>query len=671
LADSVLLVPNYSFGASTNLLSDSINESIQLGGEGNVSSRYKWYATNGDASYAGYGYLVEYGTPADSTLLQAPGDLFDAGAGDDSINSRGGNDSIDGGDGTDQLDLNLTMFSQAVILDLSDPTTPATLSTGGTVVNVESFSITSGRGNDSIRTGAGSDNLYGGDGNDSLYGGAGYDYLSGEAGNDLLDLGTGDGYGGGGYADGGAGNDQLLGGDGSDNLRGGGGLDSLYGGAGNDYLSDADQSFEDPVYNPDNGHWYQYVQSYGSWSQARDAAALSQLATLGGYLVTITSAAEQTFINTAFANNYYTWIGASDADTQGSWTWATGPETGLIFTIEGAPPTGAYNNWQSGQPGNSGPSANSGAMLGSYSNNGWYAFDGAYNNLSGFIIEYGAPDDSTLLQPPGDLLDAGAGDDSINSRGGNDSIDGGDGTDRLDLNLTMLSQAVILDLSDPTATATLSTGGTVVNVESFSITSGRGNDSIRTGAGSDNLYGGDGNDSLYGGAGYDYLYGEAGNDLLNLGDGDGFADGGADNDQLLGGDGYNTLQGGGGDDLINGGLNSDYLIGGDGSDTFSYQNANEGGDFITDFNGSYDRIQVSAAGFGGGLVAGIDLLASGRYIENSTGLATSAAGIGQFIYLASSNQLYWDGDGAGGMSASLQSTLYYAVNWSASGLQVV
>jgi Ca2+-binding RTX toxin-like protein len=671
LADSVLLVPNYSFGASTNLLSDSINESIQLGGEGNVSSRYKWYATNGDASYAGYGYLVEYGTPADSTLLQAPGDLFDAGAGDDSINSRGGNDSIDGGDGTDQLDLNLTMFSQAVILDLSDPTTPATLSTGGTVVNVESFSITSGRGNDSIRTGAGSDNLYGGDGNDSLYGGAGYDYLYGEAGNDLLDLGNGDGYGSGGHADGGAGNDQLLGGDGSDNLRGGGGLDSLYGGAGNDYLSDADQSFEDPVYNPDNGHWYQYVQSYGSWSQARDAAALSQLATLGGYLVTITSAAEQTFINTAFANNYYTWIGASDADTQGSWTWATGPETGLIFTIEGAPPTGAYNNWQSGQPGNSGPSANSGAMLGSYSNNGWYAFDGAYNNLSGFIIEYGAPDDSTLLQPPGDLLDAGAGDDSINSRGGNDSIDGGDGTDRLDLNLTMLSQAVILDLSDPTATATLSTGGTVVNVESFSITSGRGNDSIRTGAGSDNLYGGDGNDSLYGGAGYDYLYGEAGNDLLNLGDGDGFADGGADNDQLLGGDGYNTLQGGGGDDLINGGLNSDYLIGGDGSDTFSYQNANEGGDFITDFNGSYDRIQVSAAGFGGGLVAGIDLLASGRYIENSTGLATSAAGIGQFIYLASSNQLYWDGDGAGGMSASLQSTLYYAVNWSASGLQVV
>jgi len=361
---------------------------------------------------------------------------------------------------------------------------------------------------------------------------------------------------------------------------------------------------------------------------------------LDGYLVTITSAAEQAFINTAFANLYYTWIGASDADTQGSWTWVTGPDAGLVFTIEGSPPTGAYNNWQSGQPGNSGPSANSGAN----SNNGWYAFNGAYNYASGYIVEYGAPGDSTALQLPGDLFDGGAGDDSIISGGGSDSIDGGKGNDWLHLNLTMLSQDLILDLSDTTSPASLSTGGTVVNVERFSISSGRGNDSIRTGAVNDNLNGGDGNDSLYGGSG---------------------------NDSLYGGSGYDNLHGDAGDDLFNGGLNPDNLIGGDGSDIFSYQNANEGGDVITDFNGNYDRIHVSAAGFGGGLVDGIDLLASGRYVENSTGLATSAAGIGQFIYLASSNQLYWDGDGAGGMSASLLSTLSYPVNWSASGLQVV
>ena len=227
--------------------------------------------------------------------------------------------------------------------------------------------------------------------------------------------------------------------------------------------------------------------------------------------------------------------------------------------------------------------------------------------------------------------------------------------------------------------STLSTGGSVVNVESFSISTGRGNDLIRTSAGNDNLYGGDGNDSLYGRAGYDYLYGQAGNYLIELGNGEGYdygnggyADGGAGDDQLLGGDASDNLQGGDGNDLLTGGMNSDWLTGGDGNDIFYYQNPNEGGDHITDLNGGFDRIQVSAAGFGGGLVAGMDLLASGRYVENSTGLATSAAGIGQFIYFADYNQLYWDGDGAGGLSASPLSTFAFdPVNWSASGLQVV
>ena len=67
----------------------------------------------------------------------------------------------------------------------------------------------------------------------------------------------------------------------------------------------------------------------------------------------------------------------------------------------------------------------------------------------------------------------------------------------------------------------------------------------------------------------------------------------------------------------------------------------------------------------------MNLLASGRYVENSTGLATSIAGTGQFIYLTSSNQLYWDGDGEGGLSASLLITFSNPVNWSASSLQVV
>jgi Ca2+-binding RTX toxin-like protein len=198
-----------------------------------------------------------------------------------------------------------------------------------------------------------------------------------------------------------------------------------------------------------------------------------------------------------------------------------------------------------------------------------------------------------------------------------------------------------------------------------------GNDTLDGGAGDDLLYGGDGDDIIPGGTQNDLLDGGAGSDNLQGQDGNDTLYGQDGNDTLDGGLGNDILHGGAGNDLINGGVNSDRLTGGSGSDNFSYQNPNEGADVITDFNGNSELIQLSAAGFGGGLVAGMDLLASGRYVENSTGLATSIAGTGQFIYLTSSNQLYWDGDGEGGLSASLLTTFSNPVNWSASSLQVV
>jgi Ca2+-binding RTX toxin-like protein len=206
--------------------------------------------------------------------------------------------------------------------------------------------------------------------------------------------------------------------------------------------------------------------------------------------------------------------------------------------------------------------------------------------------------------------------------------------------------------------------GSAVEITHFDVS-----DDDRVSAYAKTIFGTIGNDTLYGGEGRDFLSGaprmnpetDTGSDALYGLGGD---------DDLYGYGNTDGLFGGDGDDLINGGLGGDYLVGGDGRDIFRYQNANEGGDLIIDFSGVYDRIQVSAAGFGGGLFAGIDLLASGRYVENSTGLATSAAGIGQFIYLASSNKLYWDGDGAGGLSATLLTSFSNPVNWSASVLQV-
>ena len=58
-------------------------------------------------------------------------------------------------------------------------------------------------------------------------------------------------------------------------------------------------------------------------------------------------------------------------------------------------------------------------------------------------------------------------------------------------------------------------------------------------------------------------------------------------------------------------------------------------------------MQVSASGFGGGLVAGMNLAATGRFIANTSGVANSAAGTGQFVYETDVGRLWWDADGAG------------------------
>ena len=59
---------------------------------------------------------------------------------------------------------------------------------------------------------------------------------------------------------------------------------------------------------------------------------------MGGHLVTITSAAEESFIKGMIGNSSL-WLGATDKDSEGNWKWITGE-------------TFSYNNWESGQPDN-------------------------------------------------------------------------------------------------------------------------------------------------------------------------------------------------------------------------------------------------------------------------------------------------------------------------------
>ena len=91
-----------------------------------------------------------------------------------------------------------------------------------------------------------------------------------------------------------------------------------------------------------NGHWYEFVSApYSTWTDASNAVGALGA---GWHLATITSAAEQTFVNAllpaVLADRSHFWLGGSDAANEGTWTWVTGED----FT--------SYTNWWGGEPNN-------------------------------------------------------------------------------------------------------------------------------------------------------------------------------------------------------------------------------------------------------------------------------------------------------------------------------
>ena len=82
-----------------------------------------------------------------------------------------------------------------------------------------------------------------------------------------------------------------------------------------------------------NGHSYYRSTSSMTWTNARAACD-----NMGGHLVTITSAAENTFVFNTWPSG---WIGFTDEVTEGQWRWVTGE-------------TVTYTNWNGGEPNDSG-----------------------------------------------------------------------------------------------------------------------------------------------------------------------------------------------------------------------------------------------------------------------------------------------------------------------------
>ena len=164
-------------------------------------------------------------------------------------------------------------------------------------------------------------------------------------------------------------------------------------------------------YYSGNGHYYEVVNETVTWTAAKAAAEASTLYGLTGYLVTITSAAENTFVSSKISAD--AWIGASDdgnytsnthATTEGTWEWVSGPENGKTFTCQ---PSGqgkqavaahsdcevhsdtSYENWAANEP-NDWPDEDIGQE-----DYGHIRSNGAWNDYANnqtvnyYIIEYG------------------------------------------------------------------------------------------------------------------------------------------------------------------------------------------------------------------------------------------------------------------------------------------
>lgn len=160
-----------------------------------------------------------------------------------------------------------------------------------------------------------------------------------------------------------------------------------------------DKSFSitisDANYLPSTGHFYQYIQDIGiTWTAAKIAAENLDYYGLQGYLATITSPEEAQLSGEQAGGAG--WIGGSDAESEGTWKWVTGPENGTIFWnggINGNSPN--FANWNSNEPNNQGnedyahvtaPGVGNSGSWNDLSNTG--ATSGNYQP-KGFIVEYG------------------------------------------------------------------------------------------------------------------------------------------------------------------------------------------------------------------------------------------------------------------------------------------
>ncbi|MDG4718490.1 Ig-like domain-containing protein, partial [Thalassospira sp. FZY0004] len=396
-------------------------------------------------------------------------EVFETGAGNDTVGAGGGNDTISTNTGDD------TIWG----------------GNGNDVIYAGdgNDSITGDDGHDYIDAGAGNDTVHGGEGNNTIYGGTGNDYITAGSGNDNIYASDGDNII---YAN--EGNNHIETGAGNDSLYAGSGDDTILGGDGNNYVS--------------AGEGKNYVEtgsgddtiSSGSNDDRIDAGDGDNLISAGEGRNTIWSGAGDDSISVGSGNDK---IYAGDGDN----TVNAGEGRNYIETGSGDDTitAGSDNDTVSAGAGDDNIDVSGGkntvwggegddSIHGGYGDDTFYGGDGndILNADGGDNYFNGGAGDDTLTAGWGkDTFYGGAGDDTLDGAGGDDKLYGDEGDDTL--------------------------------------IGGAGKDILTGGSGDDLLLGGDDDDTLIGGIGDDTLYGGGGSDLFifNMGEGNDHVDGGA------------------------------------------------------------------------------------------------------------------------------------------------
>ena len=153
-------------------------------------------------------------------------------------------------------------------------------------------------------------------------------------------------------------------------------------------------------YNGVNGHFYKPVTPGASYTAARAASLLTTFKGERGYLVTITSASEDAFIQANVPQSTI-WFAATDEVIDGTWVIDAGPEKGTIMKTSNGQTAGnragVYNNWAAGEP--NGANHSEDYAVTKWNGSQWNDLSNNWTNP--YVIEYGTwvnPDDQTFTE---------------------------------------------------------------------------------------------------------------------------------------------------------------------------------------------------------------------------------------------------------------------------------